>query len=120
MTALALPAVSRPAAVTAAAALTALTALLSFIPIGGPPIFVMIVLGVLAVPMLAGAWGLWNCRKWGAIVSFATGALQGLLAVPGIFFAPEAYLNVLASIGAVLAVVTCSLILAPSARRSYR
>ncbi|MEZ4570667.1 MAG: hypothetical protein R2849_10145 [Thermomicrobiales bacterium] len=38
---------------------------------------------------LAGAWGLWNLRRWGAILTFVVTLLNTLTAVPGLIEQPS-------------------------------
>jgi uncharacterized membrane protein (DUF2068 family) len=72
-----------------------------------------------AVRGLAGAYGVWQLKRWGAALSVVILAVTALLAAPGIPFAPNLALHVFASATVILDLVAISLLVVPFSRRSY-
>lgn len=116
---------ARPAAVSAAVVLTVLS------QIGTLPFFFLpgsediptaaLVFGLLLmIPTLLGAWGLWNLRRWGAILTFVLTLLNTLSAVPGLFEPPSGWIFAGLLIVVPIGIATLVLIALPSARRAYR
>jgi hypothetical protein len=115
----------RPTTVTAAVLLTVVGNLASIpfffspgadeIPTAG------IVLSVVALVLtLVGAWGMWNLRRWGAILTFVLMLLNTLASLPGLIEPPSGW--ILAEIIALTPVSIAILILIahPASRRAYR
>src|SRR3712207_6430984 len=115
---------SRPQSVTVAAILLALLSLLNLasplLPTEGIPEFVVYLGVVLGVVGLIGAAGLWMLRKWSIRLTVIVALLNLLSAAPGISAAPNAALQVAAT----LTVVVCALIIVlavlKSSRRAFR
>ena len=93
---------SRPLAVTVAAILMALFGLANLIgpllPSEGVPAFVIYLGVVLGIAGLVAAAGLWMLKKWSIWLTIIVSALNLLSAAPGITFAPNAALQVAATI----------------------
>jgi uncharacterized membrane protein (DUF2068 family) len=80
-----------------------------------------IAIGVAAsVITLVSAWGLWNLRRWGAIVTFVVTLLNLVAALPGLLDPPSAWLAASIVISIPLSLAVLILIALPSSRRSYR
>ncbi|MCW5852384.1 MAG: hypothetical protein KIT87_20085 [Anaerolineae bacterium] len=78
---------------------------------GDAPPYVVIMMGVLlSVVAMIAAYGAWKQQRWGIILTIIANTLNGLLAAPGIFFAPSSALFVSALVGVILSsiiVVLC-------------
>lgn len=116
---------ARPPAVVAAVALTV------FLIVGSVPFYFApgaddVPAGVIAfsivagVAMLAGAWGLWNLRRWGAVVTFVLTLLNAISAVPGLVVRPSGWIVAEIVVAIPLSIIVLVLIALPSARRAYR
>src|SRR5215210_6814720 len=96
---------TRPMPVTVAVILLALLSfanvLTTFLPSGGVPAFVIYLGFVLGVLGLIGAVGLWMLKRWALWLTIVISVLNILSAAPGLAFAPNATLRVLATIGVV-------------------
>jgi hypothetical protein len=68
---------------------------------------------------LAGAYGVWQLKRWGAALSVVILAVTVLLAAPGIPFAPNLALHVLAGAIVIVDMVAVFLLAMPSSRRAY-
>lgn len=117
--------VHRPSAVTAAVVLTAITALATFpmmaLPGSDEIPTEAIVIGIVAsVAMLVGAWGLWQLRRWGAVLTFILTFLNVLASIPAFFEAPSDWIVAAAAIGIPVSLVVLVLIALPTSRRAYR
>ena len=73
-----------------------------------------------ALFVLAGAWGLWNLRRWGAILVFVVTLLNTLSALPGLGDPPSGWILAGLLIAVPLGVAILVLIALPSSRRLYR
>src|SRR5687768_1059574 len=88
---------SRPGTVTVAVALTVGATLASlpvfFLPgadeVPGAVVVFSIIAGVVT---LVGAWGMWNLRRWGAILTFVLTALNTLSSLPGLLEPPSGWI----------------------------
>jgi hypothetical protein len=119
------PAVVRPATVTAAVLLTVFGQLASIPFIFAPgadeiPAFAIVIGAVAGVLSLVGAWGMWNLRRWGMILTFVLTALNTLTAIPGLFEPPSGWIlgELIALIPVGFAILV--LIALPSSRRAFR
>ncbi len=81
-----------------------------------PPYFVVLAAFAIGVVGLVSAYGIWQGQRWGVILTIVTRASDGILAAPGILFAPTPTLKVMASTGVVLAIVIIGLLLWPKPR----
>jgi uncharacterized membrane protein (DUF2068 family) len=81
-----------------------------------PPFFVVVLAFAARALGLVSAYGVWRNQKWGVILTILLRALDGLAAVPSIFFAPSTYLWVSAMIGTVVSLVIIVLLLWPKPR----
>jgi uncharacterized membrane protein (DUF2068 family) len=110
----------RPAVLTAAIAICVVNSLgnlaLLPAPIPRPLVYAS---GVAALAGLAGVFGLWRLKRWGALVSAAVLALTALLAAPGIVFAPVLPLRVVAAVTVLLDIAGLVLIFQSASRRAY-
>ena len=116
---------SRPATVTAAVALTAFSTIgslpLLFAPGADEIPGAVVVFGLVAgIASLAGAWGMWNLRRWGAILVFILTLLNTLSALPGLIDPPSGWLLAAILIGVPIGVATLVLVAHPASRRAYR
>jgi len=116
---------NRPTAIGVAVAITVFTALATFPSFLLPgadevptPVIVISVIGCLV--QIYGAWGLWQLRRWGAILTFVLTFLNVLLTVPAITEAPSGWLVAFAVISIPISIVALVLIALPSSRRVYR
>jgi uncharacterized membrane protein (DUF2068 family) len=80
-------------------------------------IVVGIVLGVLGVPA---ALGLWLLRRWGYIATLVVTAINLLLALPGIFAGPAAWIKALSAVFVLVCAAIIVLVTRPEARGAYR
>jgi hypothetical protein len=114
---------SRPQAVTVAAVLLALFSLANLIspllPSEGVPAFVIYLGVVLGIAGLAAAAGLWMLKKWSIWLTIIVSALNLLSAAPGIAFAPNAALQVAATITVVGSAIIIVLVVLPISRRAF-
>jgi hypothetical protein len=118
--------VNRPASVSAAVLLTVILIVV------GIPLFLIlpggdetpgsaIVIGVVTgLVTLGGAWGLWQVRRWGAILTFVLVLLNLLSSLPGLVFADDAWTVALIVTTTPLQVAILVLIALRSSRRAYR
>ena len=64
----------------------------------------MIVLGtLLGVAGLISAYGAWYGQKWGIWLTIVTEALNGLLGLPGVLFAPTPFARISSIVGVLIA-----------------
>ena len=114
---------SRPHAVTVAAVLLALFSLANLIspllPSEGVPAFVIYLGVVLGIAGLAAAAGLWMLKKWSIWLTIIVSALNLLSAAPGIAFAPDAALQVAATITVVGSAIIIVLVVLPTSRHAF-
>ena len=115
---------SRPQSVTVAAILLALLSLLNLasplLPTQGIPEFVVYLGVVLGVVGLIGAAGLWMLRKWSIRLTVIVALLNLLSAAPGITAAPNAALQVAATLTVVVSTLIIVLVVLKSSRRAFR
>ncbi|MEZ4523532.1 MAG: hypothetical protein R3A46_18090 [Thermomicrobiales bacterium] len=72
-----------------------------------------------AVLYLIGAWGLWNLRRWGAILTFVVTLLNTLAALPGLIERPSGWIVAGILMLIPLGIATLVLIALPASRRAY-
>lgn len=70
-----------------------------------PPYFIIISGFVLAIVRIVGSYGTWYYQRWGIVLILLASAVDGVLAVPGILFAPSVQLQIEATIGVIAAIV---------------
>jgi uncharacterized membrane protein (DUF2068 family) len=113
---------SRPQTVTVAAILLAILSLANLIspllPSEGVPAFVIYLGVVLGIAGLVAAAGLWMLRKWSRWLTIILSALNLLSAAPGMAFAPNASLQVAATITVVVSALIIVLVVLPTSRRA--
>lgn len=80
----------------------------------------IVITTVLSLVMLVGAWGLWNLRRWGAILTFVLTTLSVLSAIPASTEISGAWLIAALLILTPIEIVILVLIALPSSRRAYR
>jgi hypothetical protein len=117
--------VNRPTSIGAAVALTVFTALATFPAFLLPgtdevPTAVIVISIIGSLVLLYGAWGLWELRRWGAILTFVLTLLNVLLTLPAFTEAPSGWIVAFAAISIPLSIVALVLIALPSSRRVYR
>jgi hypothetical protein len=115
---------SRPLPVTIAAILLALLSLLNFpAPLmpGSEEVPAVVIYGgfVLGVAGLAAAAGLWLLKKWSIWLTIVVCGLGILSAAPGIAFAPNAALQLAATVGVVVPALIIVLVVLPTSRHAF-
>lgn len=73
----------------------------------------------LALVGLAGAFGLWQLKRWGAFTTAGALVVTAVLAAPGIGFASAAPLQVIATVTVLLDLAGLALLFKPASRRAY-
>ena len=115
---------SPPQSVTVAAILLALLSLLNLasplLPTEGIPEFVVYLGVVLGVVGLISAAGLLMLRKWSIWLTVIVALLNLLSAAPGISAAPNAALQLAATLTVVVSPLLLVLVVLPSSRRAFR
>jgi hypothetical protein len=76
-----------------------------------PPYFIVIMGFILAIVRIVGAYGTWIYQRWGIVLTLVTCAIDGVLAVPGILFAPTRQLQIEATIGVIATIAIIMLCL---------
>ena len=113
---------SRPQTVTVAAVVLAVFSLVNLVspllPSEGIPEFVIYLGVVLGIAGLAAAAGLWMLRKWSLWLTIVVSVVNFLSAAPGLAFAPNAALQVAATITVVGSAIIIVLVVLPSSRRA--
>ena len=113
---------SRPQTVTVAAVVLAVFSLVNLIspllPSEGIPEFVIYLGVVLGIAGLAAAAGLWMLRKWSMWLTIVVSVVNFLSAAPGLAFAPDAALQVAATITVVGSAIIIVLVVLPASRRA--
>jgi O-antigen/teichoic acid export membrane protein len=70
-----------------------------------PPYFIVLSGFVFAILRLVGAYGTWREQRWGIVITILANALDSILALPGIFYAPTTELWLSAIFGVAVSVV---------------
>jgi hypothetical protein len=117
--------VTRPQAVTAAVVITVVTALATFPSLFLPgtdevPAAAIGISIIASLVMLVAAWGLWQLRRWGAVITFALTLLSVLSSIPAFIERPSGWIVASAAVGVPIGIVVLVLIALPSSRRVYR
>ena len=119
-----MPVRSRPQTVTVAAVLLALFSVLNvlfpFLPTEGIPAAAVYIGVVAGAAGLVGAAGLWLLRKWGIWITIIVSVLNILDAAPGIALAPNAALQVAATVTVLGFALVLVLVVLPTSRRTFR
>ena len=114
---------TRPLPVTIAAVLMALFSLANLLspvmPMEGVPAFVTYLGVALGLAGLLAAAGLWMLKRWALWLTIVVPVLNILSVAPGMAFAPNALLRVLATIGVVGPALVILLVVLPNSRRAY-
>ena len=118
-------AIDRPGAIGAAVILSVISALATvpffFLPgYDEVPVGVVVFSVVGAALTLLGAWGLWNLRRWAAILVFVLTLLGTLSALPGLGDPPSGWILAALLVMIPLGIAIMVLIVLPSSRRVYR
>jgi hypothetical protein len=115
---------SRPPTVSVAAILLALFSVLNVLfplfPIEGIPAAAIYIGVVAGAAGLVGAAGLWLLRRWGIWITIIVCVLNILDAAPGIAFAPDAALQVAATVTVLGFALILVLVVLPTSRRAFR
>ncbi len=119
---------TRPQPVTIAVVLSVLIILANFAGPAFPqgsgddkvPTFVIVLGVILGVVGIVAAVGLWLLRKWGMILTIVVAAVNLLSSAPGLPFAPNAVLRVLATLTVLVCAAIIVLVTRPEARHAYR
>lgn len=77
----------------------------------GIPQTVIVLGALLGAAGLVSAYGAWQGQKWGVWLSILAQALNGLSALPGVFFAPNQGLRASAIVGVVIAIFVIAVLL---------
>jgi hypothetical protein len=110
----------RPLSVSIAAALCVLNSLGNLATVAAPVPQPIVYASIAAAALgLAGVYGVWQLRRWGAVLSVAILAVSALLAAPGIPFAPVGVLRAAAVGTVILDLVATWLLVMPASRRAY-
>ena len=117
---------ARPLPVTVAAILLVLLSLsdfpwlfeLLFPGVEEPPAFIIYSGYVEGIVGLVAAIGLWMLKPWSLWATIVVCALNLLLGLPGLLFAPGAALKVLIAVTEVVAVLIIVLVVLPDSRRA--
>jgi hypothetical protein len=117
---------SRPLPVTVAAILLVLLSLFDFpwpyeILFPGaeePPAIILYSGYVVGVVGLVAAVGLWMLKPWSYWTTIVVSALNFLLALPGVLFAPGAALKAVIAVTMVVAILIVVLVVLPDSRRA--
>jgi hypothetical protein len=113
---------TRPQTVTIAAVVLAVFSLANLIspllPSEGVPEFVIYLGVALGIAGLVAAAGLWTLRSWSIWLAIVVSALNLLSAAPGIAFAPNAALQVAATITVIGSAIIIVLVVLPGSRRA--
>jgi hypothetical protein len=88
------------------------------LPSEGIPEFVIYLGVVLGIAGLAAAAGLWMLRKWSIWLTIVVSVVNFLSAAPGLAFAPNAALQVAATITVVGSAIIIVLVVLPSSRQA--
>jgi len=72
-----------------------------------------------AILSLIGAWGLWNLRRWGAILTFVVTLLNTITAIPALIERPSGWIVAGVLILTPLGIAVLVLVALPSSRRLY-
>ena len=73
-----------------------------------------------AILSLIGAWGLWNLRRWGAILTFVVTLLNTITAIPALMDRPSGWIVAGVRFLTPVGIAVLILIALPSSRRVYR
>jgi len=73
-------------------------------PIAGIPQVVIVASALMGVAGLVSAYGAWQGQKWGVWLTVAIEAGNGLLALPGVLFAPSTPARISALVGVLVAI----------------
>ncbi len=113
---------SRPLPVTVAAILLVLLSVINVLaplfPTEGIPAIVVYLAVVVGLAGLVGAAGLWMLRKWSLWLTIVISVLNILSAAPGLTEAPNAALQVAATVTVVGFALIIILVALPSSRRA--
>jgi len=114
---------ARPQTVSIAAVVLALFSLVNLIspllPSEGVPEFVIYLGVVLGLAGLAAAAGLWMLKNWSIWLTVIVSVVNFLSAAPGIPFAPNAALQIAATITVVGSAIIIVLVVLPNSRRAF-
>ena len=78
------------------------------------PGYVFTIIGlILGLAGLFSAFGVWKVQRWGVILTIVIRAIDGLMALPGVVFAPSLAGKIPATVGVTIAVVVIALLLWP-------
>jgi hypothetical protein len=91
-----------------------------FTPGADMPGFAVVIGIVVTLLTIVAAWGMWNLRRWGAIVMFVVTLLDTITAIPGLFMPPNDWILAELIIGVPLSVAVLVLIALPASRRAFR
>ena len=110
----------RPVAVTIAAVICLISSLAAFSTVASPiPRPVAFASVGAAAFGLAGAYGVWRLKRWGAVMSVIFLAVNALLAAPGIAFAPNLGLDMFATTIVLCDLISIAFLAIPASRRAY-
>ena len=87
--------------------------------LAGPPVAVKVLSVMMGLLGLLAAYGLWNRKRWGMIVAIVVSALNALSGVPGLFVQPNLPATIAAGVGIAISVLIIVLTVLPSARTAY-
>ncbi len=77
---------------------------------GPPPYIAVLTIFICGIVGIIAAYGAWKGQRWGIILTILVNVINGLLAAPGIFFAPKTFYIIMSTLTFlldVLVVVLC-------------
>lgn len=80
----------------------------------GPPYAIILVGVISGVAGIVAAYGLWKNQRWGKILTVVLRAVDGLAALPGVFFAPSIGWQASAIGGVAVSILIIVLVLWPA------
>lgn len=84
----------------------------------GIPLPVQLMVLALGAIGLVSAYGVWRTQRWGVVLTILIRASDGLLAAPGVLFAPTPSLKAMAGAGILISIAVIVLLLWPKPRPS--
>jgi len=88
-------------------------------PVAGIPQVVIVASALMGVAGLISSYGAWRGQKWGVWLTVVLEAGNGILALPGVLFAPSAFARISAITGVLIAIfVIVALLRRPAATPS--
>lgn len=81
-----------------------------------PPYAVMVLSLVIGVLGVVSAWGIWQNKRWGVVLTIVLEVIGGLSALPGLIFALTPTLTIMAAFSVLASIAVIALLLWPQPR----